>query len=413
MERERRPAGVTLLAWGMIVLAVGAIGLSATVQVLGTLGGQLALGLDIRVLGLMLLVLIGVVWPARAWMAGEKWAWFLTSLYAVGAIAVSSYLAFRVVRGYDATADQAAWYVGLYLSVALAFSCLVTGGIAFLFLQSGKVRDFFRVQGAQRWLAPVAALLIAGGAVAYLQASSNRAEAAANLVRLREMAARRSSDDESLALMLDRLAEGNQEERFNAAYALGRSGRSEATGPLIEAALRDRAENVRANAVQGLAELRAEGRAQVFVDLLADESALVRRTALGKLASPEFADRAAEVMPLLQHEETETRAAAADVLGILARPESVPALIATTQDAEEEVRSRSAFALGKIRDPRAEAALLAMLDDAEWAARANAAQALGMLGAASARPQLERLRDDDPNSQVRIAAENALDRLAF
>ncbi|ANM30346.1 hypothetical protein ABI59_13350 [Acidobacteria bacterium Mor1] len=411
MEREPRPSGVTMVAWGMVLSAVGAIGLAGATQLVGTLSGNLALGIDIRILGVVLLLLLAVAWPARGLITGEKWAWLLVCLYAFGGMIGAVFLVSRGVAGLEGAAADEEKVLGVFLSLGAASFFVVAGFIALLFLHGPKARSFFRIEGFQRWLPVVAAFVIAGCAVLFAQISSSEREAEQSLARLREIAVGQTGDDESLAFMLERLAEGSPEERLNAAYALGRSGRDEAIEPLIQAAQSDDVENVRINAIEGLSELQAEERGQAFVDLLDDENPTVRRTALAKLASPEFADHVEGVSRLLQHEDSETRSIAADALALMARQEAVPALIVATRDPEEEVRSRSAYALGKIRDPRGENALVAMLDDAEWAARANAVQALGMIGAASARPDLERLRDNDPHSQVRLAAENALDKL--
>ena len=411
MEREARPSGVTFVAWGMVLTAVGAIGLAGMIQLFGTMSGNLALGIDIRLLGVVVLLLLAVAWPARGLLAGEKWSWWLVSVYALGGIVGAVYLVLRGVSGFDGATEQEEDVFRLLALLGAASFFLVVGCIATLFLHGPRARAYFQIEGFQRWLPVMAAVVIAGGIAVVTQISSSNREAGESLVRLREIAVRQNGDDDSLAFMLDRLAEGGDEERLNAAHALGRSGRAEAIAPLVMAAQGDDDENVRINAIQALSDLDAEERGRVFVGLLEDESDLVRRTALGKLASPGFADHVLGVTPLLQHEDSGTRSIAADVLSIMGRQEAVPALIVATRDAEEDVRSRSAYALGKIRDPRAENALVIMLDDPEWAARANAVQALGMIGAASTRPILERLRDNDPHSQVRLAAENALEKL--
>ena len=106
MERETRPSGVTFVAWGMVLTAVGAIGLAGMIQLFGTLSGNLAVGIDIRLLGLVVLLLLAVAWPARGLLAGEKWAWLLVSVYALGGMVGSVYLVMRGIGGVDGALEQ-------------------------------------------------------------------------------------------------------------------------------------------------------------------------------------------------------------------------------------------------------------------------------------------------------------------
>ena len=75
-----------------------------------------------------------------------------------------------------------------------------------------------------------------------------------------------------------------------------------------------------------------------------------------------------------------------------------------------EQSPRSPTRLRQFPVDRVDRALVAMLDDERWEVRANAVQALGAIGDRSALADVERLLED-PNPQVRGAAESALGNL--
>jgi HEAT repeat protein len=237
--------------------------------------------------------------------------------------------------------------------------------------------------------------------------------------------------------------------RIAAAEALGQIGQRAALQPLVQAALRDPAPQVRAHAAAAVARIEPEGAVDVLIAALADpdyatrlraleafehipladtaalERALrdpspdVRRRAalalervgyLGKLVEqlaaedPRQVDAAYErllelgragladsVASHVNHGHFQVRALAARAAGELGATRSIPVLVAGAADTSWPVRAAIAEALGRLRGEKAAATLATMLADAEEPVAEAAAQALCAFPATDLAPHVDAL----------------------
>jgi len=260
------------------------------------------------------------------------------------------------------------------------------------------------------WCPLVGVLVLSGVIVGtpVLLTSCNGADS--NVVLIQKIGEGRVADEEQVRFLLERLEEGNVEERVSAAWALGQTGRTDALPELTRAATDGSNSDVRINAIASIDLLGGETAAPALLGFLEDEDEQVRAAALRGLADSPNPEVVSRVGPLLVDGGDATRSLAVDVLGSCGSPEAIPFLAQAADDADFDVRTRVAFAMGKLRDPTALPTLVAMLDDERWEVRANAVQALGMIGDRSARSAVEPLTDD-PNSMVRQTADAALEKL--
>jgi len=93
-------------------------------------------------------------------------------------------------------------------------------------------------------------------------------------------------------------------------------------------------------------------------------------------------------------------------------PQAAKALLAGLSSGEWRIRSGCAGALGRIKHLPAAQKLIELLSDDTTAVRVAAAGALRRIGARQARKKLKHLKKNDPEEQVRNAAETALDDMA-
>ncbi len=169
--------------------------------------------------------------------------------------------------------------------------------------------------------------------------------------------------------------------------------------------------------------LRRIGRpaAPAVADLLQRADTAVRRRAARLLGAIVRGSEAGEraLVAALGDEEPEVRHAAACALaGIVEQPGRLPArfaaVLAEGLRAEPRRRLEAVGALRAIagRSPAARAMLAAALRDPQWVVRLRAAEALGQAGkrAAEQAAALKRL-SDDPDAEVRAAAEAALEAI--
>ncbi len=131
--------------------------------------------------------------------------------------------------------------------------------------------------------------------------------------------------------------------------------------------------------------------------------------ALGELGTPE-ARRELEGL-LLKHREAWLRSHVADVLGGLKSPESVPALAAALKDGDASVRAHVARALAQIEHRSAVPALVAALSDSQENVRLLAVSALQQIGGNQAVKGLLVALGDGESAEVRKQAVLALGRL--
>ena len=182
------------------------------------------------------------------------------------------------------------------------------------------------------------------------------------------------------------------EVRWVAALALGQED-SARTGEAIEALERlaeDPVEEVRAQAIEGLAGLARSGRdmsKQVIASALDDGSDLVRMTGLEAVEL--FADDpGSDAARMLEDRAPGVRITAARMLAELGAAAEVDRLARALDDPDHLVCREAALALARLGDPRGERLAIEALDNDDEIATA-AALALGELGSSAA---LEALR---------------------
>ncbi len=225
--------------------------------------------------------------------------------------------------------------------------------------------------------------------------------------RIQSIGEKEGGSEEEILFLLDRLENGNAEERTGAAWALGRSGGSDAVEPLSRAAQQDSDTYVRVNAIKALTRFPPDVVRNVLVQQLAADGEKIQAEALKALGGEPYASEYHAVGALCKSESAAIRSIAADTLVRMGNAEALTYLEPMTSDPDKEVRNMVAFALGKLGDNTTIALLAPMLQDEEWEVRANAALALGRIGHPSARPALEGVLEDGSN-QVRFAAQKAL-----
>lgn len=111
----------------------------------------------------------------------------------------------------------------------------------------------------------------------------------------------------------------------------------------------------------------------------------------------------------LSDPDADVRFAAATALGQLQSESAQRSLLRLLQNDEEaDVRAATAVALGRIGDPSAIGPLIDQLVDSDRFVRAGVLEALGKLKATSAVNQIVHIMRNDPISDVRAAAQDAL-----
>ena len=231
-------------------------------------------------------------------------------------------------------------------------------------------------------------------------------------------------------------------DRAFAAELLGRVGGAKAVPALLETVVATRTEDsdVREVSLRALARIADPGAIEPLIGALGTAEVWL---------APRIADiltrhGEAVVAPLiavLDGGNHPARAWAANVLGEVRAQRAFPALVQLLNDPEDEVRGKTATALGRIGDRRAIGYLLDQLitdpapfvrvriaaslgqfggpevvdrlvralGDSAWWVRMRSVQALEQIGAGAEGPLLVAL--DDPDSEIRVRAAVALERL--
>jgi beta-lactamase regulating signal transducer with metallopeptidase domain len=193
-----------------------------------------------------------------------------------------------------------------------------------------------------------------------------------------EKSEKRSADPRAVAALLEALKDSDREVRENAMQALANLRAPEALGPM-RAALKDSSPDVREQAAFALGQMHDRESVEALSAALADESASVREQAafaLGQIGDPRAG---AALSAALKDESANVREQAVFALGQLRDRAAVEPLIAALEDENASVREQAAFALGQIGDPRAIDGLTAALKDANVEVRRHAAFALGQI----------------------------------
>jgi HEAT repeat protein len=233
--------------------------------------------------------------------------------------------------------------------------------------------------------------------------------------------------------LIEALDDLSEEVRPLAAEALGRVGDARAVRPLL-GALDGESAGARAAAARALAELGAEGAPDYLMQMaVEDPDEEVRAAALAALKG-RWLDRAVlglvEVLSSAQEkvgwwgklfgagrsrqesdQAVNDRQRAAEALGELADARAVEALIAALELPDRLVRRAAVVSLGKIGGPAVVEPLVRALQDKERDVRGQAALALGAVGDARAVEPLLQAWRQDREGEVRLAAAQAVQRV--
>jgi HEAT repeat protein len=223
--------------------------------------------------------------------------------------------------------------------------------------------------------------------------------------------------------------------RIAAAEALGAIGEGRALQPLVQAALRDPAPQVRAHAAGAVAKIAGERAVDVLVAALSDPDYATRIRALEAFENIRLSDtspleqalgdmnaevrrRAALALERVGYFERIVEQLGADDRKVAKRAYAVllelgsaglaDSIAAQMQHPSLAVRAHIARACGELGVARVGPILIAALDDRDWPVRAALCEAIGLLrveGGARAMAQLL----TDPEESVREAATHALE----
>lgn len=218
---------------------------------------------------------------------------------------------------------------------------------------------------------------------------------------------------------------------------------SSAAARAVRTSLEDDDIEVRLTAVETAKALRVTGLAERVIGWLTEADPRLRLAAAEMLAAEPTPRAVGPLSRALSDVEPQVRAAAAAALGASGAPEAVIGLLGRLDDSAVEVKesviralarlgdSRAvvplvskiedsrpvirravARALGDLGDRRAVSALVLALRDSDSSVRGRAIEALGEIGDASVVPSISAVLSEDSASDVRLAAIDALGRLA-
>jgi HEAT repeat protein/beta-lactamase regulating signal transducer with metallopeptidase domain len=185
--------------------------------------------------------------------------------------------------------------------------------------------------------------------------------------------------------------------------AISDTARAQAAQALA-AALKDENAEVRAQAMQALAQMKSPLAFEPIVAALKDASPEVRHQAAFSLGQMRDPRAVAPLSAALSDTDAEVRQQAVFALGQLRAKEAVQGLAAALKDTDPEVRQQAAFALGQVGDPSAIQPLVGALKDTNDEVREQAAFALGQVGDKAVVPGLlQALTDAKPGVRQQAA----------
>ena len=221
---------------------------------------------------------------------------------------------------------------------------------------------------------------------------------------------RSSADPRAVAALVEALKDSDREVREQAMQALARMRAPEALDA-IRAALGDQNPSVREQAAFALGQYRDRTSVDALVAALKDSSADVREQAVFALGQIKESRAGDALAATLKDADADVREQAAFALGQLRYRAAVEALGASLKDSSASVREQAAFALGQIRDARAVDALVVALRNESASVREQAAFALGQIGDARAIEGLTAALKD-ASAEVRRQAAFALGQIS-
>ncbi|HYL97821.1 MAG TPA: HEAT repeat domain-containing protein [Blastocatellia bacterium] len=205
------------------------------------------------------------------------------------------------------------------------------------------------------------------------------------------------------------LTDPNASIKLAAVRAMGSTGSKDAVEPLM-AILRDDQSTVRSEAAVALGKL-GQPALKPLTAALSDAAPLTRKLAAQALGDVQSKEAVPQLIQLVRSDVSGARGEAIEALGKIGDPQAVDAIIAAMQGASSSVKLQAIQALALLRGPRVEGVFIRTLGDQDEQVRQAAAAGLADVGTEAAVPALEKIADDDPNSEVRSAAVAAISRL--
>jgi len=190
----------------------------------------------------------------------------------------------------------------------------------------------------------------------------------------------RLKDERLLAPLLAALKDADSTVRANAAAGLGHNEASDAVEPLIALLQSDAEDIVRERAATALAQIGDPRAIDPLIDALDERGTWVRNRIAYVLGASRDSRAVEPLLELLNHEDDSTQGVAAWALGAIGDARAFDPLIDLLRDKTASVRGNAAWALGELGDERAIDPLLNMLADDVPVVRAKSSWALGNLG---------------------------------
>lgn len=179
----------------------------------------------------------------------------------------------------------------------------------------------------------------------------------------------------------------------------------------VMARLRDEDAEVRRAAAEALGRMRHPMAIDALVGVLDDAEHDVRRSALGALSNFERGRiPAAPIRRILEDEDPEMRAQAVEILAEIRDRGSIPAIAQLVADANDDVRHSALSALEELKAPIGETLLARLLEDPSSDLREHATRLVGERRLVALVPQVVKLLDDR-SADVRESAAESLAEL--
>ena len=231
--------------------------------------------------------------------------------------------------------------------------------------------------------------------------------------RASQQGAAAGDDSPSVARAIDTLVNSLKDStvavRSTAARALGDTASPRAVQPLM-ALLKDESSTLRGDATVALGNLH-EAATPTLISALSSDRPSVRKLAAQALGDSGSKDAVPALIKVVTTDLSGARGEAIEALGKIGDPAAVDAILGAMTNASPGVMQKSISALLLLHDPRVEDALIKALGDRDGDSRQAAAAGLGDVGDERAIPSLEKVADNDPDSEVRAAAVSAIERL--
>lgn len=204
--------------------------------------------------------------------------------------------------------------------------------------------------------------------------------------------------------LIQAIADSNQNVSRAAVRALGETKSERAVGPLLSLLASESLGTLASEALSELGQPAVPGLIAALKDARPTVRALAAR-ALGEIASREAVPALIE---LANGDSGNPRAEAIEALSKIGDPAALNAISRAMHNGSVITRRKAIRALARMRDPKVIDMLTAALEDRDAEVRQEAAYGLGEIGDERALGPLEAAAENDPNPDVRSAAQAAI-----